>query len=417
MLIRRVASAIGDHTSDSDRRVGLCLVRLDRLGEINHSLGYESAELLLDEFAARVRAFARSRDEIIEVKRNKLCVVFKGFADENHAQLAAAKLERMFAQPLDVIDVRLKVKIHAGFVVGDTADVRELLQRAELALQRSRETDTPVVIVSGQTLAEAGNDWSFERELAAAVQNSELLLHFQPKVSAAFGTVLGAEALMRWHSPAGGFVSPAKFILVAERCGLINDLTWFAVKSAVAQCAQWPSDLSVAVNISAVLLGDRALVDVVGDSLSIFGLQPERLVLEVTETGFMKNQVKAFELLTTLRGRGVRVSIDDFGTGYSSLAYFRDIPADEIKIDRSFVSRMLDHKVDCDIVKTIVDLGHRFSLTVVAEGVEDEPTAQRLRELGCDVIQGYWAGKPMSGADYAAWLTREVGATRSATRT
>ena len=203
---------------------------------------------------------------------------------------------------------------------------------------------------------------------------------------------------------------PGEFIPVVERSELIEPLSWFALKSAIAQCRDWPEPLSVAVNIAPSLLNNDEIVRVTSDALAIFALAPHRLTLEVTETGFMEQPEVAFGVLGELRELGVRIAIDDFGTGYSSLSYFRDLPADELKIDRSFVANMARSRGDADIVKAIIDLAHNFSLKVVAEGVEDEQTARALCDLGCDCLQGYWFAKPMPAREYSKWLARKLGA-------
>ena len=232
------------------------------------------------------------------------------------------------------------------------------------------------------------------REIEQAFERGEFVMYFQPQVDARFRHVTGAEALMRWHSPQRGILGPNEFIPLAERSSLIRPLNWFAIKSAISHCARWSDPLTVAVNIPPLLLQNEELIQVVQDALAIFDLPPGRLILEITENSMIEDPQNTLATLGRLRDVGVKIAIDDFGTGYSSFAYFRDLQVDELKVDRSFVSEMRTRPRDRDIVKAVIDLAHNFSLQVVAEGVEDEETAVELTALGCDVLQGFWIGRP-----------------------
>ncbi len=402
--------------SDGDKTVpglAIALVRLDQLHQINERIGYKCAGLLLDEFEERVRRFARRQDVVIPLERHKFGVVMRGLVNVDHLELAATKLQRMFEPPIDVLNESVRVSINAGLVPvdADSTDAEQLLRCAEVALHSARALSRCYVIGGAQTAPSSPADWTFQQELEGALAAGEFVLYFQPKVHAGFASQVGAEALLRWHSPKRGVVMPATFIGVAERSALIRPLTWFVIKSAIAQCSGWPADLSVAVNIAPSLLDDREIVDVVSDTLAIFGLPASRLTLEVTESSIMNNPAQAFTVLSALRAMNVQIAIDDFGTGYSSLSYFRDIPANELKIDRSFVSNMFTSANDAHIVKAIIDLAHTFALKVVAEGVEDAATAAKLHAMGCDVLQGYLISKPLPAADYQAWLARKLGDT------
>ena len=200
---------------------------------------------------------------------------------------------------------------------------------------------------------------------------------------------------MRWHTKDRKVIMPDQFIDVAERHEVIKPMTWWTIKSAVARLARWPEELAIAVNISPVLLMEDEILSVVQDALEIHGVTPARLNLEVTESIMVDNQNVMLSQLARLREIGVKISIDDFGTGFSSLAYFRDLPVDEIKSDKSFVMRMLESEKDHAIVKAVIDLAHNFSLKVVAEGVESMEIAERLADLRCDILQGYVFDKPL----------------------
>jgi sensor c-di-GMP phosphodiesterase-like protein len=243
-------------------------------------------------------------------------------------------------------------------------------------------------------------------QLDSAIQRGEMVMHYQPKVRLSDLRPIGAEALMRWNSSSRGTVSPDIFIPIAERTGQIKKLTMWALNTALRQSSEWQHDwgkLSVAVNLPGELATQRDLPDLVESALRLWGKDNIQLVLEITERSLM-DRVHGFDILAAIRALGVEISIDDFGTGYSCLAYFRDIPADELKIDKSFVTRMLTDRASADITSLVIDLAHRFGLTVAAEGVEDSATLDALRASGCDIAQGYLLGKPMPPAAFQEWL-------------
>jgi EAL domain-containing protein (putative c-di-GMP-specific phosphodiesterase class I) len=230
---------------------------------------------------------------------------------------------------------------------------------------------------------------------------------YQPKVDPVTGTVIGAEALARWHHPTDGNIGPDIFIPLAEHSGLIRPLTLHVLEVALRRCAVWRRtghDLHVAVNLSPNSLVDQTLPDVVSWLLARCGVPASALVLEITESSIMADPARSLATLDRLHGLGVRLAIDDFGTGYSSLGRLRDLPIDEMKIDKSFVQRIsVDHR-DRAVVRSALQLGHALDLAVVAEGVEDDATYQHLTREGCNVVQGYFVSKPLPADEFATWL-------------
>ena len=234
-----------------------------------------------------------------------------------------------------------------------------------------------------------------------AIEQGEFHLYYQCKVDASFRRVVGAEGLVRWHDQVKEqVIAPGVFIEQVEQSGLIQPLTVQLLRSGISRCAAWPEPQSVAVNVSPKLFESSEIVGVVSDALDFYSLEPGRLILEVTERGELPTS--AFEHLEALRAVGAKIAIDDFGTGTCSLSYFRDLPADQIKIDGSFVKTMLTSAKDLAIVRGCIDLAHYCDMEVVAEGVEDEATADQLRDYGCDLLQGYAFGKPQIAQDYEA---------------
>ncbi len=375
----------------------LGLVELADSDGLFDTYGAESFATMRDEFFRRMQRWARANDRWRLLERNRFCVVLRGVDGRAQLELAAAKLARLFEEPLSVFGRPVQLEVKAGFAALARPELEDELamHQAGLALRSARRSPRLFELYSPDVEADHKDRRALLKSLERAVELGELQLYFQPKVHAGYLNVVGAEALMRWHSPERGVVQPDMFIPLAERNGVIRPMTWWAVKSAIARLARWPAALSIAVNIPPNLLLDDEIITVIRDSLAIHEVDPERLTLEVTESVMVDNQDRMLKQLARLRGMGLRVAIDDFGTGFSSLAYFRDLPADEIKIDKSFVLRMLESGRDHAIVKAVIDLAHNFSLKVVAEGVEDERTAKRLSDMRCDVLQGYAFDKPL----------------------
>jgi EAL domain-containing protein (putative c-di-GMP-specific phosphodiesterase class I) len=229
---------------------------------------------------------------------------------------------------------------------------------------------------------------------------------YQPQVRIDDLRPVGAEGLMRWNSPARGPVSPDLFVPIAERTGQIKKLTIWALNTALRQASQWKhacGELTVAVNVPAGLVAQHDLPDLVENAMQLWGKPGVRLVLEITERSLMDAR-HSFDILSRIRALGAGVSIDDFGTGYSCLAYFKNIPADELKVDKSFIGGLLTDPASAQITTVITELAHRFGLSVVAEGVEDEATLQALRSSGCDIAQGYLFGQALTSAAMERWL-------------
>jgi EAL domain-containing protein (putative c-di-GMP-specific phosphodiesterase class I) len=385
----------------------LALVEIENADEVLTAFGEASQAQFLAAFEDRVRQLARPCDKIIKMQPNKLCVLLRGIHDPLQIQLAGAKLTRLFEPPISILDEEVKVTVHAAFVppAEDCRDTTTRLRLAETSLREARRSGEPFVIRDAAVGATpTAIAMKRAREVEVAFERGDLVMYFQSQVNAGSRNVVAAEGLMRWDDPEKGVRPPGDFLPFVKSLDLMRSLTWFALKSSVSQCAAWPEHISVAVNISPRVLLDTELVPHVQDALAIFGLAPERLTLEITEDAVIEEPDQALAMLNELRATGVKVSMDDFGIGYSSLAYFRDLPVDELKVDRSFVSNMLERPKDRKIVKAIIDLAHNFSMRVVAEGVEDNETADALQELGADLLQGYWFSKPVREAEFRKLL-------------
>jgi EAL domain-containing protein (putative c-di-GMP-specific phosphodiesterase class I) len=356
-----------------------------------------SSRVLRDVLQDRLTGWIRSKDQWRLLDNNRVCVILKDIGSQAELELAAAKLGRIFREPHYHRGRAMPLEVTAGFAElnGRSGDMKQAMQQAGIALNQAKKSSQLFDVYSSDWAVNANDERVLVKQLEIALETGALQLYYQPQVHAGYRSLIGAEALMRWHTRDKKVITPDQFIGVAERHEIIKPMTWWAIKSAVARLARWPEQLSVAVNISPALLLESEILSVVQDALEIHGVTPGRLNLEVTESIMMDNQGVMLGQLARLRELGVKTSIDDFGTGFSSLAYFRDLPVDEIKIDKSFVLRMLESEKDHAIVKAVIDLAHNFSLKVVAEGVENLDIANRLAEMRCDILQGHVFDRPL----------------------
>jgi diguanylate cyclase (GGDEF)-like protein len=408
LLARQVVAAC-------ERRASMALVVVDLDGflQLNGVHGFQAGDTVLRHVAAQVQAVARRQDYVARIGDDRFAMLLTGMLNRGHAELAVQKLFRLLEMPVQAGDAKLRIAATVGVAMcpQHATHAEFLLRRAEAALLRARRGGARVGWTPDAPAdLDISEMWDLEVQLSGAVERGEMALYYQPKIDARDGRVLGAEALMRWHCPSRGLVSPALFIPVAERVGEIRRLTLWALNTALRQAGRWPAEggpWTVAVNLPASLAVEPDLPELVENALKLWSVPGLRLVLEITE-GAIVDAERAFPVLARLRAMGVLVSIDDFGTGYSCLSYFRNIPADELKIDRSFVAGVLGDDGSADLVGFMVGIAHRFGLTVAAEGVEDEPTGQRLRALGCDALQGYLFARPMPDRDFSRWLCRRI---------
>ncbi|MEM8924280.1 MAG: EAL domain-containing protein [Actinomycetota bacterium] len=404
-------------TEELDRRLdrgssdpfAVVLIDLDRFKEVNDTLGHHIGDLLLVEVGRRLDKTMRDSDVVARLGGDEFALVLTEVDGPEAALHAAHRIVDAIEAPFEVEGLRLDVGASIGVAMAPQHgnDLVTLLQRADVAMYQAKDSGT-----SHALLYDPDDDHHNREQLALAGEfrraiDTELVAFYQPKIDLATDRVCGVEALVRWDHPEHGLLSPDTFVPLAERGGLMNDLTRVVLDQSARQLCRWLDDghdLHVAVNVSAAGLHDDELVAMVSRCLDRHGLATERLVLEITETTIAADPDRARQVLQVLRDQGVRISIDDFGTGYSSLAVLRSMPVNELKIDRQFVGD-LGHPEGSAIVKYSAQLGHMLGLNVVAEGVEKDSDPPALLELGCDIAQGYWYARPMPGDDLTAWLT------------
>jgi EAL domain-containing protein (putative c-di-GMP-specific phosphodiesterase class I) len=328
---------------------------------------------------------------------------------EQAACAVAERIVDLFRCPfqIETLDLELGVSIGVAYYPAHGEGAAELLQRADVAMYSANRAQTGFVVYSPDDDRHSVQRLTLQGELRRAIENDHLMLYYQPKIATGTPTLTGVEALLRWRHGDHGLVPPEEFVGLAERTGLIRPLTRWVIETVLRQQHAWRQrgiDLSVAVNLSVRLLQDTDFPDRLGALIDDLGGTPEVLQLEITESALMADPDTAMAVLRRLAAMGCRLSLDDFGTGYSSLAYLQRLPIDELKIDRSFVLAMDQDSSAAVIVRSVVNLAQSLDLAVVAEGVEKREIYDRLRELGCDQVQGHLIGRPMPADAFEAWL-------------
>ena len=391
---------------DAHQGGALLLLDLDRFKDVNDTFGHEVGDLLLEEVAVRLAAAVRAEDTVARLGGDEFAVLVH--ADERLARSLAERLQASLTAPFILGGQALNVGASVGIArfPADGRDAATLLRRADIAMYAAKRSAGSVETYRVDQEDEGGRRLVLMAELGEAIEGGQLSLAFQPQVDARTGAVLGAEALLRWRHPQRGDVPPGEFIPVVERTGVIRWLSRWVVDAALAQARAWGDrghDLPVSVNVSARDLADPGLAAEIAELLGRHGVPAQQLTIEVTESGLVADERRAVETVAQLRALGLRVSIDDFGTGYSSIAYLNRLGAHEVKIDRSFVQGGRDPSCEA-IVRASVELGHALGLEIVAEGVEDAPTGEWLRAIGCDRLQGYFIARPLTAEAFESWL-------------
>ncbi len=395
--------------AEGEQTFGLILTKLSHLRDINQAFGFTTGDACLESIAARLGRIARPKDMVGRLGGGMFALLLNDPCDEALLELAVNRLLDVLAAPVDVGTRTLTIACRAAGGLyrdhGPTPDA--LLGAVEDGLHQTFRKGKPYLLLKPRHEAPATDDFTLLREVEAAIDNGELTLHYQPQLDLREHRVAGFEALLRWHHPVFGQVSPERVIPLAEKNEVIVPLTRWTINTALREFKELrglPDQVKVSLNLSAPLLTDRSILDLISDALAIWDVDPARLMVEITETSMMSNPEASVAAVQSLRELGVCISIDDFGTGYSSLAYLAQLPLDELKIDKSFVTQVTSSDHDRKIVRAIVDLAHNFGLRVVAEGVEDTDVEQLIIEHGCDVGQGYLYSRPVPLEMLDYWL-------------
>ena len=413
MLVERLAQKIAE---EDDTSFAVMLMDLDRFKEINDTLGHEFGDILLKEVGQRLMETVRPDDIVARLGGDEYVVVLNALVRQDVAQIAEkviAALEQPFLIDHQSVDVSASLGITLFPDYGLTPST--LLREADIAMYVAKRSGSGFTLYNPAQEKLSRDNLSMKGELREAIHGNQLVLHFQPKIDHHQHRVTGVEALVRWMHPQRGFMPPDKFIPLAEQVGLIGALTRWVLKAALFQLADLHARghrLSMSVNLSASNLHDAELVDIILALLQETKIPPQYLVLEITESAVMTSPSDGIRNLHRLGGAGISLAIDDFGTGYSSLAYLKQLPVDELKIDKSFVMNMHTDDNDAVIVRSTIDLAHNLGLKVTAEGVESRDAWEILTILGCDTSQGYFMCRPKPAEQLVKWLTESPWATR-----
>jgi diguanylate cyclase len=388
---------------------GLLLIDLDRFKEVNDTFGHDYGDELLAQIGPRLAGVLRDVDTVARLGGDEFAVLLPEVGSVDNALMVAAKFRDALRASFQVCGIDLDVEASVGVVVSGEhgTDTVTLLQRADIAMYVAKSQNVGVFAYTADINKHSPARLALLGELRHALDHRDLVLHYQPKIAACTGDVIGAEALVRWEHPERGMIFPDDFIPLAEHTGLIGPLTHYVLDTALAQIRTWSDTgrpLTVSVNLSARNLLDERLPAEVAELLAVHGVPAQLLELEVTESALMSEPARAQQILERLAAMGVRISIDDFGAGYTSLSQIKTLPVSELKIDKSFVLSMTDDIDNAMIVRSVIDLGHSLGLTIVAEGVETHQALAALKEFGCDVAQGYLMSRPIPADALDTWL-------------
>ncbi|MDI5968407.1 bifunctional diguanylate cyclase/phosphodiesterase [Streptomyces sp. SL13] len=406
-LLERAWAALDDAERDG-QRCALLLIDLDGFRHVNDTLGHLAGDRLLLQIADRLRLALPRGAEAARLGGDEFAVLLPACDSATRAQRAARALVAALRSPLDIDGLTLVLEASAGVAVypDHARDAEGLLRRADVAMYEAKRDRTGVEVYEATKDGNTPDRLGLLGDLRHALELGDVELHYQPKVRFD-GKVAGLEALLRWEHPERGKVSPEEFIAIAETSGLMPDLTDYVLETALGQVARWRAmgiEVPVAVNVSPRDVHTPGFAGSVAARLARHRVPPGSLQLEITEHAMLEEPQRAADTLAALTGHGVKMSLDDFGTGYSSLVHLRKLPVSELKIDRSFVARLVADAEDAAIVRCTIDLAHSLGLLVVAEGVEDDETWERLRDLGCDAIQGWLVAAAMPAEEATAWL-------------
>ncbi len=406
LLQNRMDNAIS-RAARANQKMITMYINLDNFKSINHTMGYAVGDELLKAVAERLQSELRDCDTVARFSGDEFVVLFENVQDELDAGTIAKRVSALFEKPFNFKENELFLHANMGisFFPSDANDAKILLKLANMAMLRSKEDKSRNFhFFRAEMFDEITNRAVLESNLRRALKEEEFYVEYQPQIDATSGKIIGAEALVRWTGPDFKNIPPLDFIPVAEDSGLILEIGQIVLEKAVSQMKKWHEkgydDLKIAVNISGIQLLQSNLINQVEEVLKTTQFNPNFLELELTESILMENIDRASSLLKEFQQKGIQISIDDFGTGYSSLNYLKQLPIDTLKIDQSFIRNIQTDKSDKIIVNTIIAMAHGLEFSVIAEGVEDSYQKDYLKEMKCDVLQGYYFAKPLSAENF-----------------
>ena len=393
------------------RPVAVLFLDLDRFKAINDSFGHASGDALLSAVSQRLRNSVRPADTVARLGGDEFAILVEDVASEAEVNVVAERVRHAFREPIVIDGRELVVAASIGIALSETGaeTVDDLLRNADLAMYRAKASGGGARRFAPEMHTGVRERLELESDLRQAIARNQLYLVYQPIVDLKTGRTAGAEALLRWQHPARGLVPPAEFIPLAEHTGLIVPIGEWVLRQACRDARRWDAipggdRLNVSVNLSGRQLQTPELASIVPQALAEAGLSADRLTLEMTESILIERTDETLALLHEIHHLGVRLAIDDFGTGYSSLSYLHRFPVDAVKIDQSFIERLSGDGHETSLVGSIVRIGQGLRVCTVAEGIEDGAQLRALRNMGCDLGQGYFLGRPMSAADFESYV-------------
>jgi diguanylate cyclase (GGDEF)-like protein/PAS domain S-box-containing protein len=426
LFLDRLDLALKQHGRDRNRKFAVLFLDLDRFKAINDSLGHSAGDELLVEFGQRLSMFLRPGDSVARLGGVEFAILLMEIADLGEARRIAERVHELLAQKFIIGEKEVFASASIGIALSDIKyeQSSDLLRDADLAMYRTKRQRRGSYAVFDNFVHETAlQRLELETDLRTALAKCELATYYQPIVSLKKMRVVGFEALMRWFHPVRGLIGPEEFIPLAEDTGVIGDLTWWIVGEACRQTRAWQlsdpglADLSISVNVSSRLFSEPGFAARTLAIIEASGLPPSSLHLEITENVMLQHEAETVRELSNLQAHGVKLHLDDFGTGYSSLTYLNLFAYDTIKIDRSFIAASSDATNDRRIVDALIGLGRVLNIGVIAEGVETQEQAQKLRDLDCSMAQGFWFSKPLTSESAEALLRREQDVSHSTMRT
>ncbi|PSJ18624.1 putative bifunctional diguanylate cyclase/phosphodiesterase [Nitrosomonas supralitoralis] len=398
-FLQQAAQTLHDE-NQLGRRNAVLIINFERLTELDGVLGFTVVDNILQQIAQQLGDALNPGDLVGITGRYQIACLLVDLLTDAHAMLAAHKILRIMAPPFVLDRKNIILAPRLGVALNSESDhtLDQLMCNASTAVRQAKLEQNPIKLFYAEMQDPLLFQIDLWSDLDNAIENGGLYLGYQPQIDIASGRIKSTEALLRWHHPLHGMIPTDKLIRVAEGTALMPKLTLWVFHTALRECSEYRRaglNAGVSINFSADDLRDPELTEIVSQGLALWNVPPGDITIELTETAVMDNHAGTLNTLCQLKDMGLKLAMDDFGTGYSSMARMLDLPLDEVKIDMIFVKHMTKHHKHERIVDSMISLAHRLNLSVVAEGVEDVATYERLRVLGCDIIQGYLIGKAM----------------------
>jgi len=394
---------------DDKKNSALVLISVHHTRQISAHHGMEACQEILDILIKQLKGFVKENCLLIRTGKHEFALLLQNLNNPGHCQLALNRLERdLNNKTLSVKSYTTKTRmtISGALYPRHAITAESLIQSSEIAQHQAESTGVSHLMFTQVMSNRIEKQLKVETELDLAIQRKSLEVWYQPKIDLRTQKLYGVEALCRWKSNHDGFVSPEIFIPIAENSLMIKELTEWVTNTSLRNLMEWHKlglGINMAINMSGIVVDNEEFVEFIEHSCGVWGIKPKYVTIEVTETAMMQSFETNLDKLNHLKDRGFTISMDDFGTGYSSLEYFKSLPVNEVKIDKSFVINMMDNEDDRKMVSMIAGLSRGFGLKIVAEGVENEGSLQALKELGVHRAQGYHIAKPMPEDEFLTW--------------